>query len=361
MKMLKRNKVVAWMLAVCLLLGGVAGAMAEMEAPVATLVPASPSEFEALGPLMDAVVGAVMAVSEEPETIYDEEAKLILPFVDAFFRVGAQNPALGITADMLQNPQAQAEYLGKVFGAQLPELEAVAPVEPSGVYNGFCPKTVNMGAEGGGIQIIGEMYSAPKPLKELTEAEYQQVVWRDSAGFTFQEDTAAANGYRLMSFFLGRELTMELAMQNYYEQLLVEYVNNNLGFQLQYPSVFTDDLLVEDQDGLSAEMPDGSASFFAKRVENANQANLRDYVEVIANGLNGAVAQFNDQAQYGTITYAASPDQGQAGYNVFDMYVVTDNYIYQAELRYKTELADKFSMFTRYLENSFQIDEVSVG
>ena len=125
---------------------------------------------------------------------------------------------------------------------------------------------------------------------------------------------------------------------------------------MQYPSVFTDDMLVEDGDGVSAKLEDGSVSFFAKRVENASQANLNDYVGVIANGLTGSKSNINDTFNYGTVTYDT-----EEGFTVFDVYIVTDKYIYQAELSYRKDLAPTYQMFTAYLENSFLVYEVSVG
>ena len=46
---------------------------------------------------------------------------------------------------------------------------------------------------------------------------------------------------------------------------------------------------------------------------------------------------------------------------MFDVYILTDKYIFQAELSYKKELAAIYQMYTTYLENSFSVDEVSVG
>ena len=46
---------------------------------------------------------------------------------------------------------------------------------------------------------------------------------------------------------------------------------------------------------------------------------------------------------------------------MFDVYILTDKYIYQAELSYRKELMGEYSMYNAYLENSFVVDEVSVG
>ncbi len=120
--------------------------------------------------------------------------------------------------------------------------------------------------------------------------------------------------------------------------------------------MFTDDLLVESDDGVSAELPDGSASFSAKRIDNTNGANLTDYVGVIANGITGSTSTINEESQYGTVAYTT-----EDGYYVFEVYIVTDRYIYQAELRFLSSLMSQYSMYTSYLENSFVANELYQG
>ena len=149
---------------------------------------------------------------------------------------------------------------------------------------------------------------------------------------------------------------MEQAVQSYFDEILVEYVHTGLGFSIQYPSTFADNLLVEDDAGVSAKLPDESASFFVKRVDNVNESNLRDYVDIIANGITGSKAQFNEEFRYATVIYTTDD-----GFTVFNVYIVTDKYIYQAELSYRTELSMEYSMYNTYMENTFMVDEVSVG
>ena len=49
------------------------------------------------------------------------------------------------------------------------------------------------------------------------------------------------------------------------------------------------------------------------------------------------------------------------GYYVFEVYIVTDRYIYQAELRFLSSLMSQYSMYTSYLENSFVANELYQG
>ena len=55
----------------------------------------------------------------------------------------------------------------------------------------------------------------------------------------------------------------------------------------------------------------------------------------------------------------AAGSKGQ--YTVFDVFVVTEQYIYQAELSYLTTLMSQYSMYNTYLENSFVVNELSQG
>ena len=96
--------------------------------------------------------------------------------------------------------------------------------------------------------------------------------------------------------------------------------------------------------------------YIAKRFENTNGASLSDYVGIIANGISGSIPYVNEEMQYGTLSYTT-----EEGYAVFDVFVVTDKYIYQAELSYLTTLMSQYSIYNAYLENSFVVNELSQG
>lgn len=340
------RKALALIIAVCLPLAGGAGAMAQ-----------SASDFEALEPLMNLIASVAIIQTEGFEAIEGAEGMLSNGFISTFFALRDKaDPTLGLTLEMAENPEQQAAFLSKVFAAQLPALEPVTYVVGYEGFIGFRLVTVNTATGFQGIQIVGEIYRADKPLAQLSDEEQQDVQWLERAIFSLQSDANALNGFRLTGFSVGTELRMEQAVQSYFDEILVEYVNTGLGFSIQYPSVFTDDLLVEDEAGVSAKLPDESASFFAKRADNVNESNLRDYVEIIANGITGSKAQFNEEFRYATVMY--NTDEG---FTVFNVYIVTDKYIYQAELSYRTDLSMQYSMYNAYMENAFMVDEVSVG
>ena len=43
------------------------------------------------------------------------------------------------------------------------------------------------------------------------------------------------------------------------------------------------------------------------------------------------------------------------------VYIVTSDYVYQAQLKYLTSLMSEFGMYNAYLENSFVVNELSQG
>lgn len=338
------QKVLSMLLILCLAMGISMGAVAETTA-----------DFEALVPLMDLVCAASQYSPNAPEAVSGADSELTVSFVDAFFKAGKEYGAeVGVTAAMLNDTAAQADLLGKIFAAKLPELQAVTAEENLDGYIGFQPVVVNT-IDNDNVQIIGEMYLADKAMREMTEADFVNISWIDRAVFVFQKDAEAFNGFRLNGFSVGTDLTYESAMLAYDEEITVEY-ESKLGFMLLYPSLFTDDMLTEDESGVSAQLPDGSASFFAKRMANENGATLADYVGIIANGITGSVSSVNEEMQYGTVTYTTSE-----GFLVFDVFIVTDQYIFQAELSYETAKMGEYSMYNAYLENSFVVNELSQG
>ncbi len=340
------QKVLSMLLILCLAMGISTGAVAQTTA-----------DFEALMPVMDLVCAASQYSPNAPESIGGADSELTLSFIDAFMKVGQIYGAnVGVSASMLSDTAAQAELLGKIFAAQLPELQAVSSTDELSGYIGFQPVTVNSGTDGTSVQIIGEMYLADKPMSEMTEADIANISWIDRAVFIFQYDETALNGFRLTGFSVGTDLTYEQIMMAYDETITVEY-ESNLGFMLHYPAIFGDEIVVEDEEnGISATLPDGSASFFATRMPNENGASLADYVSIVSNGINGSISTVNETIQNGTVTYTT-----EDGFIVFTVFIVTEEYIYQAEFSYHASKMAEYGMYTSYLENSFVVTELSQG
>ncbi|MBR4069512.1 MAG: hypothetical protein IKK08_12960 [Clostridia bacterium] len=336
--------IVALALSLCLLVGAAAAESA------------AAADLEALYPLMDLVCAAGYDPAQGTFMVVpDSEGVLEISFVDSLIRLAQERGVLEVTEATMKDPSAQTALLQRIFAAQLPKTETVVAAEPSTQYIGFKPVTVGATGEESVIRVLGEMYMASKPLLSLSEQEFADVLWLDRAVFTFRADPEAYGGFRLMGFSSGMELSVEEEMQAYSESIVVEYVNTNLGFMLLYPAVFTDDMLIEDANGVSAALPDGSVSFFARRDANSESSTLTDYVSAVAEKLPDADVDINQELCYGAVSSIAD------GYAVYDVYVVTGQYVYHAQLKYRTDLMSEYSMYNAYLLNSFGVDELAAG
>ena len=314
------------------------------------------ADYQPMLPVLDLIAGAAICSSDFPAVISDEESTLDPNFITFFFANGLQDgSAAGVTEEMLTNVSQQEQFLKSIFSAKMPALDAITLPEPLDEYIGFLPVYATP-AEDGDVYLIGELYRGSKPIGQMGADDYKTLVWEDRAIYTLKKDDTALNGYRVDGFSVGSELLMEVQLQDYTNQILVEYINSKLGFSLLYPSVFQDANFTEDATGASATLADGSASFAVKRVENTGSMNLNDYATLMAAAETGARMALNDVFEYATVAYETAD-----GNSVFTIYIVTGKYVYMAQLTYPTSQSMIYSMYTMYLENSFVVDEVSVG
>lgn len=314
------------------------------------------SEFQAMRPVMDLAASAAVCASDFPTVVSDEESTLEANYITFFFTNGLlADPSLGISQAMLTDTSLQEAYLKSVFSAQLPELTAITPPETLEDYIGFLPVYAET-AEDGNFYLMGELYRGAKAIDQMTTEDYKTLFWIEPAIFTLKPDAAARGGYLIDGFSVESMLLMELQLQEYNNKLLVEYINSKLGFSLLYPSLFLEANFTENASGASAETADNSASFMVKREGNKTGVGLSEYAAQIAESIEDARLNVNDMFDYATIAYETAD-----GTSVFSVYFVTDKYIYEAQLTYPTAESVTYSMYTLYLENSFVVDEVSVG
>jgi len=347
--MMKRSmqRILAFVFTICLLVGMAAVGSAE-EINLA--------DYQAAVPVLDLVASAAICSSDFPTVISDGESTLDSNFITFFFTNGLQVGSTAcVTEDMLTNVTLQEQFLKSIFSAQLPALDAITPPETTDDYIGFLPVYAKA-AEGGDVYLIGELYRGTRPIGQMTADDYKTLSWEDRAIYTLKQDDTALNGYRVDGFSVGSELLMEMQLQDYTNQILVEYINSKLGFSLLYPSLFQEASFTEDATGASATLDDGSASFSVKRVDNTGSMSLSDYATLMAASETDARLAVNDVFQYATVAYETAD-----GNSVFSIYIVTDQYVYMAQLTYPTSQSIIYSMYTMYLENSFVVDEVSVG
>lgn len=314
------------------------------------------ADFQSMRSVMDLVASAAISASDFPTVVSDEESTLDENFVTFFFLNGAKAAALDITDATLADTAQQEQILKSVFSAKLPALSAIEPMETTADYIGFLP-VMQETAENGDVYLLGELYRGSMPIEQMGAADYATLSWEDRAVYTLTADDTALGGYRINGFSVGSELLMEIQLQEYTNSILMEYINTKLGFSILYPSLFSDQYVKETPEGASATLPDGSASFTVMRMDNLDKVTLDTYALEMGEAAAGeARLDINEMFQYATVAY-----ETEAGNSVFTVYVVTDMYIYMAQLAYPTNQSVIFSMFTEYLENSFVVNEVSVG
>lgn len=341
------QKALAFVFALCLIVGMATVGVAE---------DVSVTSFDAMGPVLDLVASAAICASDFPTVISDEETDLDSTFITFFFTNGLQADAsLNITQEMLSDVSQQEACLSGIFAAQIPALDVITPPETTDDYIGFLPVYVEA-ADDGAYYLIGEIYRGSTAIGNMATADYNTLSWEDRAIFTLKADATATYGYRIEGFSVGSELLMEQELQDYTNTILVEYINGKLGFSVLYPSLFDEQYFTEDENGAGAALPDGSASFTVKRADNTSGINLSDYATLMAESQNDSHMTVYDDYQYATVSY--NTDDGST---VFSIYIVTEKYIYTAQLSYPTDQTILYGMYTMYLENSFVADEVSVG
>lgn len=307
--------------------------------------------------IMDLTASAALRVGETPETIA-EGGTLSEGFVYNFFLLGQTVAASqGITPAMLNDTAAQADFLSRVFAAAQPSLQGIISMGESYDYIGVRVMTSDMSEDGSAMRLIGDVYQAAGPLDGMTEEQFSNVSWLDHrAVFEFRKDSAALNGWRLMSFSANDDLSMEDATQTYFTETMVEYLNADLGFSIQYPAAFAESTVKDDQNGISGQMADGSASFYARRAKNDGGYTLESWMKAKQEENAASEVNMNDMTGCGKLTYAR-----QGGGTVNDFYIVTPDWIYEAELSYAETLAKDFSLYSDYMMNSFTADELGIG
>lgn len=314
-------------------------------------------DFSAMLPLVDLTASAALRVGEVPESI-TPDGTLSEAFVYNFFLLGQQADAsLGITGQMLGDITAQAEYMGKAFSAKLPTLNGILAFTETYPYIGVRPMASEMSEDGTAVILYGDLYQAEKPLSAMTEAEYLQVSWLDRRAVAeLHKDEGAPNGWKLYSFSFEAELMMEEAAQNYFADTMVEYMNADKGFSIQYPAVFAEETLTEDENGIVGTLKDGTATFFARRKGNDRGATLETLMADMQAAAPSATAAVNEAAMSGRLT-----QQRQDGMTQVDLVIVTDLYIYEAQLVYAPSRASDFALYSDYMTNSFTADELGIG
>ena len=316
------RKLLAMLLALCLC--GQGAALAEGEDALASALP-----------LIDLAASAALRVGEEPENIAPD-GTLSQAFEQNFFLLGQQSdPALGITSLLLTDTAAQEDYLRRSFvcGGSAPgTLEA--PAEPFD-YVGVRVMVVDESEDGSAMRVMGDLYQADRALAGMTETEYAAVRWLDRrAVIDLRRSAEAPCGWQIYAFSLEAEL----------------------GFSLQYPAVFGEDCVQETDTGISGRLQDGTASFLAERVANDAAWTLETLMAQKKQENPAADTNMNDVSGCGRQLAVLD-----GGVTRMDLYIVTETWVYHAQLCYDASMAKDFALYSDYMMNSFMADELGLG
>ena len=338
------RKLLALALALCLCMQG--AAMAEEE-----------TSLTAAQPLIDLTASAALRVGEEAESIAPDGV-LSQAFVQNFFLLGRQaDPALGITGQLLSDAAAQEDYLRRSFvcgGAAAGTLqESTEPFD----YVGVRVMVVDESEDGSAMRVMGDLYQADRALAGMTEAEYAAVRWLDRrAVIDLRRSAEAPCGWQVYSFSLEAELEMETAAQDYFTKTMTEYMNPDLGFSLQYPAVFGEDCVQETAAGVEGRLQDGTASFLAERTANDAAWTLETLMAQKKQENPASETNINEVSGCGRQLTAL-----EGGGTRMDLYIVTEAWVYHAQLCYDASLAKDFALYSDYMMNSFMADELGLG
>lgn len=337
------RRLVVWMMTLCM------AATASAEEGV--------WDFSALLPLVDLTASAAMRVGETPENI-TADGVLSETLVYNFFLMGVQADAsLGITADMLADPAAQTEYLNQAFTAKATADSAIVAFEESYDYIGLQVMASDMDDASNTLTLYGDLYQAEDALNALSEEQQMRMTWLNwRAVVQLHRDEQVPGGWKIDSFTFEPSVALTMDGQDSYHEATLEYVNSELGFSVQYPAEFAEDTMEEGTTGMTATLKDGTATFCVSRTANTQGISLDDRIQQVAGQYADATAAIHEVSQTGRVTGTWA--NGFIGVTAI---IVTDSWIYEAQLSYAPEKADTFAMYSEYMINSFMVDELGIG
>lgn len=249
-------------------------------------------------------------------------------------------------------PMAAAE--GFVLEASLPLVDAAAAQamgQSEGRYCGVRPMAVDESDDGLAVRILGDVYLAGAQLEQLSLEQYAQVEWLDRRAVV--ELRWVNDAWKVTSFSLDAELEMEQAAQEYFTSAMVEYVNPERGFSILYPAVFGEDAVTVEENGLSGQVE--GASFRVGCTANEAGWTTESFMENQKKETPGAETNMNDITGTGRLIA-----HGEAE-TLVRFFIVTPEWVYQAELRYDQSMSKDFSLYSDYMMHSFTVDEMGLG
>ena len=288
-------------------------------------------DAEEVAPLLNAVTTAALG-SDEAVTTFAEEDTLTAAFARRIMTALAAN---GLASD--------AEALDAMLAMPLPDLSMPALTDAHLATHTLRVMSADVSEDGDAVMLMGEVLSdgetaAGRAVIELRRSETSPVGWEICR---FTVDDAALE---------------EALTEGFFAQTMVEYLNAAYGYSIQYPAIFTEDMIVETASGIQAELPDGTASFSVTRMANDGHQTMNDVLA--QEQINNPGAQVSLDGVTGAGKSVLTDEEGVTHIAVF---LVSEGSIYQAELNYPQAREAEFAQMVDYMMNSFSADELGLG
>lgn len=287
-------------------------------------------DAEQVAPLLNAVTSAAMSGDDAPVNLAEDEA-----LTEAFL--------LRLTKALENNGlAADADSLGRLLSMPLPTQNAGtgAAVESLTLQ----VLNVDVSDDGDAATLIGEVVDElglPTDVRAVVQ---------------LRKEAASPVGWKLCGFTVGDAELEEALLEGYFAQTMIEYINAACGYSIQYPAIFTEDLIVETPYGIQAELADGTASFSVTRTENADGLTLDAVLTQETQNVPGTLVAVDEVT--GSGRSIAFDEDGTTHEAIF---FVTEAHIYQAELNYPESQAEDFAQYAEFMMNSFSVDELGLG
>lgn len=278
-------------------------------------------------PLLDAVATAAMSAPEELRELKGDE-----PMPSAFLSgLLAALEANGLPAD--------PEAVSGMFAMALPEIPDAADVAPVAMT----VLTADVSEDGDAVMLVGTITAEEggEPLSAIVE---------------LHQDEASPVGWKIYRFSMNDMQLVEDITGGFFAATMVEYINAACGYSIQYPAIFGEALIIENVNGIQAELEDGTASFSVTRLDNADGLTMEALL---------AAEQEADPTAEVTVDEITGSGRSvvtdEEGITHVAIFLVSGQYIYQAELNYAQDQAEIYAQYVDYMVNSFSADELGQG
>lgn len=289
---------------------------------------AAPFDAAQVAPLLNAVTSAALG-ADEAVTFLEEEEALTEAFLLRLSKACADN---GL----------DASTLGDLVAMPLPGQSAGAEASVAALT--LQVLTVNQSGDGDAVMLVGE----------AVDASGQTLDQR--AVIELRKDDASPLGWKLYRFTVGDTLLEEELLEGYFSETMMEYLNADYGYIIQYPAIFTEDTIVQTSSGIQAALGDESASFSVSCLENFDGLTLEALLQ--NEQALDPTAQVSVDEATGSGKSVVTDEEGVTHVAVF---LVSEDYIYQAELNFPKDQAEEYMSYADYMINSFTAEELGHG